>query len=110
MPRINLPHTNISRAGVADGAEVDGNTTDNHSTANDGRMWLEVRNADAGGPHTVTVRIQDVVDGQSVTSKTFSIPASSKRRIGPWPPGQYGDVLEVDVDSSQLKLTAYHLN
>lgn len=109
MPRVNLPHTNISRAGTADGVEVNGDATNFHSTANDGRVWIEIRNADAGGPHTATVHIKDVVDGQTVAPKTYSIAASTKRRIGPWPPGAYGSVLDVDVDSAELKLTAYHL-
>jgi len=109
MPRVNLPHTNISRAGTTDGAEVDGDATNFHSTANDGRVWIEVRNADAGGAHTATVHIQDKVDGQTVAPKAYSVPASSKRRIGPFPPSDYGSVLQVDVDSAQLKLTAYHL-
>lgn len=109
MPRANLPHTNVTRGGTAPGAEVNGDPVNHHSTANDGRVWFEVRNADATNPHTVTVHIQDKVDGQSVMSKVYSIPATTSRRIGPWPPGDYGGTLEVDVTSTELKLTAYHL-
>jgi hypothetical protein len=109
MARVNLPVTNISRSGVADGAEVNGDSVNNHSVANDGRMWIEVRNADASNPHTLTVRFPGVVDGQSVTPKTYPIAATTKRRIGVFPPADYGSVVQVDVDSSQLKLTAYHL-
>lgn len=60
-------------------------------------------------PRTVEVNIKDTVDGQSVTPKSYSIPTSASRYIGPFPPGDYGDVLEVNVDNAELKLTAYHL-
>lgn len=109
MPRLNLAVTNLSRAGIADATEVNGDSVNNHVVANDGRMWVEVRNADASNPHTLTVRFPGVVDGQSVTPKTYSIAATVKRRIGPFPPADYGSALQVDVDSAQLKLTAYHL-
>lgn len=109
MPRIDVPVTNITRAGVADATEVNGDAVNFHSIANDGKVWFEVRNADASNPHTATVKFTTTVDGQAVTSRAYSIAATLKRRIGPWPPEQYGSTLEVDVDSSQLKLTAYHL-
>lgn len=109
MPRVNVPVTNVSRAGVADAAEVNGDSVNHHTVSNDGRTWLEVRNADASNPHTLTVRFPGVVDGQSVTPKTYPIAATTKRRIGPFPPADYGAALQVDVDSAQLKLTAYHI-
>lgn len=109
MPRVGVTVVNITRAGVADGTEANGDATNNHSISNDGRVWFEVRNADPTNPHNATVHITDTVDGQAVTSRVYPIAATAKRRIGPWPPGDYGDVLQVDVDSSQLKLTAYHL-
>lgn len=109
MPRVNVPVTNISRAGVADASPTNGDATNNHTIANDGKMWLEVSNADASNPHNLTVHIQDVVDGQAVAPRVYAIAASGKKRIGPWPVGDYGSALQVDVDSTQLKLTAYHL-
>lgn len=109
MPRVNLPHTNISRTGVAPGAEVNGDPVNFHSTANDGRVFLLIRNAGVTVSRTATVHLTDVVDGQSLTPKTYSIPQSTSRYIGPFPPGDYGDTLSVDVDNAELKLTAYHL-
>lgn len=109
MPRIDVPVTNITRSGVADASETNGNATDNHSIANDGRVWFEARNADASNPHTVTVLFTRTIDGQAVTSRAYALAATTKRRIGPWPPAEYGDTLQVNVDSSELKLAAYHL-
>lgn len=109
MPRVNLPHTSISRAGVAPGAEVTGDPTNNHSTANDGRVFLLVRNSGSTVNRVVTLQIPTVVDGQAVTARTVSIPQSTSRYIGPFPPADYGDTLTIDVDNAELKLTAYHL-
>lgn len=109
MPRVTVPVTNLSRAGIADATEANGDSANNHQVANDGRMWLEVRNADASNPHTLTIRLADVVDGQTITPKTYPLAATTKRRIGPFPPKDYGSLLLVDVDSAQLKLAAYHL-
>lgn len=109
MPRVNLPHTNISRTGIAPGAEVNGDPANNHSTANDGRVVLLVRNSGTTVNRVVTFPISKTVDGQAVASRTVSIPQSTSRYIGPFPPGDYGDTLNVDVDNAELKLTAYHL-
>jgi hypothetical protein len=109
MPRVNLPHTNVTRTPVAPGAEVNGDPTNDHSTANDGRVFLLVRNAHATNPLDLTVHIADVVDGQSVAPKVYEIPAVSSRYVGPFPPGDYGSVLNIDVEAADLKLTAYHL-
>lgn len=109
MPRVNLPHTNISRTGIAPGAEVTGNATDNHSTANDGRVFLLIRNSGSTVNRTVTIHLPDVIDGQAITPKTYSLVQATSRYIGPFPPGEYGDTLNVDVDNAELKLTAYHL-
>jgi archaellum component FlaG (FlaF/FlaG flagellin family) len=109
MPRVNLPHTQISRAGIAPGSEVTGDPSNNHSTANDGKVFLLARNSGSGSARTVTLKIPTVVDGQAVASRTVSVPISSSKYIGPFPPGDYGNVLEVDVDHAELKLTAYHL-
>jgi hypothetical protein len=109
MPRVNLPHSNISRSGVAPGAEVNGDPVNFHSTANDGRVFLLVRNSGTTVNRVVTVHLPDVIDGQAITPRTYSLVQSTSRYIGPFPPGEYGDTLNVDVDDAELKLTAYHL-
>ncbi len=107
MARGAIPVTNITTTAAAPATEVNGNATDQHYVnGNDGRVFIQVRNADAGGPHTVTVGLLPV-DGQTVAGKTYSIPASSTRNIKLGAPAYYGTRTNIDVDSSQLKLTAY---
>ncbi|WP_435209593.1 hypothetical protein [Streptomyces sp. bgisy034] len=108
MPRVAIPVTQITRAGVAPGTEVNGDATNNHTVANNGRMFLEVRNSGAVS-RTVTFRFPGVVDGQSVTPRAVSLAAAAIRRFGPFPTGDYGNQLQVDVDNAELKLTAYGL-
>ncbi|MDT7847210.1 hypothetical protein [Streptomyces justiciae] len=109
MPRVAVPVTQINRAGVAPGTETNGDATNNHTVANNGRMFLEVRNSSSTVARTVTFRFPTVVDGQAVTPRAVSIPISSTRRFGPFPTGDYGSQLQVDVDNAELKLTAYGL-
>lgn len=110
MARVNLPHTEITRAGVAAGAEVTGDSTNHHSTANDGRVFLLVRNGNgAATARTVTLIVPGTIDGQSVASRTVSIAAGASRYIGPFPKATYGGTVNVNVEHSDLKLTAYHI-
>lgn len=106
MPRIALVSTRPARAGVTRVAEVDGNTVDGHVVRNTGRTVVTVRNADAGGAHTVTFVIPGTVDGQAVADRTVSIPASSSRDFGGFDPAIYASQMAIDVDSTQLKLQA----
>lgn len=108
MPRVDLPHTSISRTGVAPGAEVTGDATNNHTTVNDGRVFVLVRNASGASVRTVTALLTRTVDGQAVASRTYAIPISSSLYVGPFPPDDYGNPLSLNVEHADLKLTAYH--
>lgn len=110
MARTAVPPTLITRAGVAPAAEVAGDSVNNHSFANsNSNVILLVRNADGAGAHTVTIHVTETVDGQAVASRAVSIPLSASRYFGPFPSGQYGKTVLVDVDSSQLKLTTFQI-
>lgn len=110
MARVNLPHTEITRAGVAAGAEVTGDATNHHETANDGRVFLLVRNSNgASTARTVTILVPGTVDGQDVGDRAISIAAAASRYIGPFPKAVYGSTVQVNVDNAELKLTAYHI-
>ncbi|MFE9684166.1 hypothetical protein [Streptomyces sp. NPDC006285] len=106
MPRVTIPVTQINRAGVVAPTETNGDATNNHVVANNGRVWLEVRNSGAVS-RTVTFRFPGLTDGQSVTPRTASIAASVTKRFGPFPTGDYGAQLQVDVDNAELKLLAF---
>jgi hypothetical protein len=100
MPRVALAVQPVTRLGVTPAyaaAETDGN-----SFGNTGREFLHVKNGATAC--VVTVRTPRVVDGQAVTSRTVTVPATEERMIGPFPPatfnqaGAAGDVVHVDYD------------
>lgn len=107
MPRVAVPVTQISRAGVAPPTPTNGDATNHHSIQNNGRVILLVANAGESTPRTVTLRLPGVVDGQALTPKTVTVPASASRYIGPFPTDAYGSTLQVDVDHADLKLSAF---
>ncbi|MFF8485173.1 hypothetical protein [Streptomyces antibioticus] len=109
MPRVSVPVNQITRAGIAAGSEVNGDPTNHHAISNNGRMWVEVRNSSGSVARTVTFRLPGLTDGQGITPRAVSIPTSATRRFGPFPTGDYGSTLLVDVDNADLKLTAYGL-
>lgn len=106
MPRVSVPVTQITRAGVAAPAEVNGDPVNNHTVPNNGKMLLLVRNSGSTVARTVTLRLPGLTDGQAVTPRTVSVPLSTSRYIGPFPTGDYGSALQVDVDNAELKLIA----
>ncbi|MEU9245859.1 hypothetical protein [Streptomyces sp. NPDC048385] len=107
MARTAVSVTQITRAGVAAGTEASGDPTNNHTIPNNGKMVLQVRNSGSTVARTVTFRFPGLVDGQAVTPRAVSIPTSATRWFGPFPTGDYGSQLLVDVDNAELKLTAY---
>lgn len=109
MARTNVPVTEITRAGVAPANPITGDPTNNHAVANDGHVVLLIANTGATVARTATVRVTRTVDGQTPASRTYSIAQSTSRYIGPWPTGDYGTTLQVDVDNAELKLSAYRI-
>ncbi|WP_326728986.1 hypothetical protein [Streptomyces phaeochromogenes] len=107
MPRVSVPVTQITRVGVAAPAETNGDATNNHVVANNGKVVLLVRNSGSTVARTVTLRLPGITDGQSITPRTVSIAQSTSRYIGPFPTGDYGSQLQVDVDNAELKLLAF---
>lgn len=106
MPRVSVPITPITRTGVADATPIVGDPVNQHSVDNDGTAWVEVENTGAAS-HTLSALFASTVDGVTVDPKTWTIPATSRRRIGPFPVRLYGTILKLDVDSAELSLTAY---
>jgi hypothetical protein len=109
MARTEITVTVITAAGVAEPTPANGDSVNNHWIANNGHTWLEVSNADGSNPHTLSVHLPDV-DGQTVTAKPYPLPASTTRkRIRLGDPAVYGRRINVDVDSSQIKINAFTL-
>lgn len=108
MARVVIPVTEITKAGIAPATEVNGDATNNHYFANDSRTFLVVRNGGAS-TRTLTVKFAATVDGQAVTSRTYSLATTVTRFIGPFETGPYGTTVNVDVDHADIKLVAYRL-
>lgn len=106
MARTPVPLTAVTRAGIAPPAETNGDAANNHVISNNGRVILLVRNSGTTVARTLTLRVRGLIDGQTVTPRTVSIPTEASRYIGPFPTEAYGAQLEVDVDNAELKLTA----
>ena len=106
MARTALTVVQASRGGVASPVAANGDSSNGHVVKNTGRTIVTVNNADGSNPHTVTFVIPGTVDGQAVADRTVSIPASASREFGQFPTEIYGGQMAIDVDSSQLKLSA----
>lgn len=111
MARVAVPVTQITRAGTPNVASpVTGDTVNGHSVANDGDMFLEVKNTNGGSTaRVVTINVQETVDGQVPAARTVSIAAGVTEKIGPFPTSEYGISLQVQVAHAELVLAAYHL-
>ena len=114
MARVDITVQALDPIGVFT-AEQNGDSSNNHVLSNNGEVVLVARNADAGGAHVVTLVTPAEVDGLAVADQAISVPASSTRFIGPLNPNTYNQPstdagsVYVNVDSSQLKLSAYRL-
>jgi hypothetical protein len=80
-----------SRAGLdLDATAIAADAGLTESWPGSGAEFLYVNNGGTGAL-TVTLTIPVQVDGQSVASKTVSVPAGARWLIGPFPPTSYND-------------------
>lgn len=115
MARADITVQALDPAGVFT-AEQTGDSSNNHVLTNNGEVFLIARNADASNPHTVTVVTPGTVGGLAITDQAVVVAASSTKLIGPLDPDVYNQPsgadtgkVYVNVDSSQLKLSAYRM-
>lgn len=107
MARSILSITRPTRDGVPSPTEVDGDPVNGHVVpVNLGRTIITIRNADTAAAHQVTFILPGTVDGQQIADRVVSIPASSSRDFAGFPADAYGAHMGVDVDSTELKLSA----
>lgn len=94
MPATQLTSVVVNRL-VANGVDLTAALTavdaaNGNSFANSGDTLLRVKNG-SGAPVTVTIAYPSPVDGQTVPSRTYSIPATTgDRLLGPFPPALFG--------------------
>jgi hypothetical protein len=105
MPRTVLPISRPARTGTAAPAEQTGDTVNGHVVTNTGRTIITVRNADTSS-HNVTFQTPGTVDGLPIGDRTVAVPSSSGLDFAGFPPSVYGSQMNIDVDSTQLKLVA----
>lgn len=77
----------ISRSGVAPSFASAAGGGDQF--LNDGKTYLEVVNG--ATDCNVTIVTQSTVDGLAVADKTVTVSASTRKKIGPFPPSIYND-------------------
>lgn len=111
MPRVAITPGAVVRTGtgLTEPTETNGDATNNHSVANDGRTVLRVRNSGAGA-RVLTVLVNKTIDGQAVTSRTYSIPAAGIRYIGPFDTTTYGTSLLLNPEHAELKIIALQIS
>jgi hypothetical protein len=82
--------------------------TDSWEIANNGRIYLRVRNDHASQTGTLTIKTPQTVDGNAVADRTHTL-ATSRTSVlfGPFPAAIYGDTLEVSAtNQGTLKIQA----
>jgi hypothetical protein len=105
MARTILTISRPARTGTAAPTEQTGDTVNGHVVTNSGRTIITVRNADTSS-HNVTFQTPGTVDGLAISDRQVAVPASSALDFAGFPPSIYGSSMNIDVDSTQLKLTA----
>lgn len=105
MARTVLQAVHPSRDGVASPTPATGDTTNGHVVSNTGRTIVTVKNTGASA-HSVTFVIPGTVDGQAVADRVVSIAAGASREFGQFSPEIYGGQMAIDVDSTELQLSA----
>lgn len=105
MPRVAIPVTVVSRSGVSLSTITSDPANDHYIPSVTGRSVLYVRNNGAS-PATVQIPLSVSPDGQSVTPRSVSVPASGIRYIGPFTRDylQPDGSVYVDVSDSSLDL------
>lgn len=106
-----MARTPIAVAGVDTGGSeatsVAGDPIAGNQMVNNGQSILLVRNANsATTARTLAIRLPNLVDGQDVVPKTWTIPAGEGRYLGPFPTSWYSRTLLIDPDHGDLRLTA----
>lgn len=101
-----LTATTLSyKSATADPVEQTPSTgVDGNSVPNGGKTLLRVHNTDTS-PHTLTMKYANKVDGQDVTSRTFTIAASSTVNIPVGPSSLFGSAAVFTVDSNLVKVS-----
>lgn len=78
----------ITRDGLT--PSMENAASEGDSFNNNGRTFLWIKDTGTTAP-TVTIEIQETVDGQGVTDPTVAVGSGEERLIGPFPTSIYND-------------------
>lgn len=107
MARTLITPAAVTRTGVSEPTEATGDVANGNYVPNDGVTILRVRNSNgASTARTLTMRVNTLVDGLAVTSRTVTVAAAGIKYIGPFPVATYGTQLLLDPDNAELKIIA----
>src|SRR5689334_665437 len=79
----------------------------NGDTFPNGGHTMLIMNNTAGSSATVTVSFANTVDGQAVTARQYTIPATTVQIVKLGPSTYYGDPVTVTASASTVKFLAY---
>lgn len=100
LSATTLTHTTPVTLASSPGAA--GDNTNGNTVPNGGSSVLFMNNT-AGSSGTVTVALTTTVDGQTVTSRTFTIPANTVQMVKLGPVAYYGTTVTVTPSASTIK-------
>jgi hypothetical protein len=114
MPRVNIPVTQLDQAGVAPPAQVTADAANDHELPfNDGRIFLEITNVNAGAAASAIFQTPGVLGGTlQIDDLTVTVPQSASRLVGPLRPDLFNQVdgkVNIDVTTADLRFRAYRL-
>lgn len=108
MSRTALPApTKVTRKGVTAVTPTALDAVNGNTLANSGAMYFDVSNTDTAS-HTVTISIQQQVDGIAPTNPPVTLAAGATKRFANFPTNIYGSALQINTDSALVKIASYY--
>lgn len=92
MANVTVVPQQITTSGLAPTYTGSLSTSNTYLIRNNGRVFLHVKNAAAGGDSVVTVETPATLGGQAVADLTKTIADGAEAMIGPFPTAIYNDV------------------
>ena len=109
MARTALAVAQITRTGVALTGTA-GDVANGNVVSNDGGVALVLKNTNASSTaRTLTIKIVETVDGQTVPARTVSVAAGAQIAVGPFDPSVYGGRMQINVDNAELTILPVHV-
>jgi hypothetical protein len=111
MPATARTTTTLSRTTASVLAASPGTAADatNGDAYPNGENTFLIMNNTGGSTYTVTVAYTSTVDGQAVTGRQFSVPATTMHVVKLGRPDLYGSTATITAQNTAVKLAVYSL-